>query len=142
MKYGPVDVVILATDEAKIDGSILAALGDAVKAGSIRILDAMMMAVDEDGKRFSLDIEDLGAEAKEALGFIDTGTRGMFDSEDAEEIFEGMVPGSVVVALAIENAWAVPVMNAFESAGAQLALHTRIPAVVVDDVISALSADE
>ena len=142
MKYGPVDVVILATDEPKIDGSILAALGDAVEAGSIRLLDAMLMAVDEDGKRFSLDIEDLGAEAKQALGFIDTGTRGLFDSEDAETIFEGMVPGSVVLALAIENAWAVPVMNAFEAAGAELALHTRIPAVLVDDALAALSADE
>jgi hypothetical protein len=142
VKYGPVDVVILATDEAKIDGSILAALGDAVKAGSIRVLDAMMMAVDDDGKKFSLDIEDLGPEAKAALGFIDTGTRGLFDSEDAATIFEGMVPGSVVVALAIENAWAVPVLNAFESAGAQLALHTRIPAVIIDDALSALSAGE
>ena len=142
MKYGPVDVVILATDEPKIDGSILAALGDAVEAGSIRVLDAMMLAVEEDGKRYSLDIEDLGPEAKEALGFIDTGTKGLFDSEDTDTLYEGMVPGSVVLALAIENAWAVPVMNAFAKAGAEVALHTRIPAVIVDDVLSALSSDE
>ena len=142
MKYGPVDVVILATDEPKIDGSILAALGDAVEAGSIRVLDAMMLAVDEDGKRYSLDIEDLGPDAKKALGFIDTGTKGLFDSEDTEMLYEGMVPGSVVLALAIENAWAVPVMNAFAGAGAEVALHTRIPAVIVDDVLSALSSDE
>jgi hypothetical protein len=142
VKYGPVDVVILATDEAKIDGSILAALGDAVEAGSIRVLDAMMLAMDEDGKRFSLDIEDLGPEAKEKLGFIDTGTRGLFDSEDTATLFEGMVPGSVVLALALENAWAVPVMNAFEAAGAQLALHTRIPAVIIDDALAALAAAE
>ena len=136
MKYGPVDVVVLATDEAKIDGSILKALGDGVAAGSIRVLDAMMLSVDQDGKRFNLDIEDLGAEAKEKLGFIDTGTRGLFDSADAEVLYEGMVPGSVVVALAIENAWAVPVMNAMESAGAQVALHTRIPAIIVDDALA------
>ena len=142
MKYGPVDVVILATAEPKIDGSILAALGDAVEAGSIRVLDAMMLSVDEDGQHFSLDIEDLGPEAKEKLGFIDTGTRGLFDSEDAATLYEGMVPGSVILALAIENAWAVPVMNAFVDAGAELALHTRVPAVVIDDALAALAADE
>jgi hypothetical protein len=124
VKYGPVDVVILATDEPKIDGSILAALGDAVEAGSIRVLDAMMLAVDEDGKHFSLNIEDLGAEAK------------------AKTLYEGMVPGSVVLALAIENAWAVPVMNAFVAAGAELALHTRVPALIVDDALAALAAGE
>ena len=141
MKYGPVDVIILATDEPKIDGSILAALGHAVEAGSIRVLDAMMLAVEEDGRRYSLDIEDLGPEAKDKLGFIDTGTRGLFDSEDTDTLYEGMVPGSVVLALAIENAWAVPVMNAFEGAGAEVALHTRIPAVIVDDVLSDLATE-
>ena len=142
MKYGPVDVVVLATAEPTIDGSILAALGDAVAAGSIRVLDAMMLAVQDDGGRYSLDIEDLGSEAKEKLGFIDTGTRGLFDSADADVLYEGMVPGSVVLALAIENAWAVPVMNAFVDAGAELALHTRIPAVVIDDALAAVAADE
>ena len=142
MKYGPVDVVVMATDEPKIEGSILAALGDAVAAGSIRVLDAMMLSVDEEGKRFSLDIEDLGDEAKQKLGFIDTGTRGLFDSADADLLYEGMVPGSVTVALALENAWAVPVMNAMEAAGAQMALHTRIPAIVVDDALSAMTAEQ
>lgn len=142
MKYGPVDVVVVAVGEPKFDGSILADLGRAVEAGSIRVLDAMLLAVEEDGKRFGLDIEDLGPEAKSSLGFIDTGTKGMFSSEDADAIYEGMVPGSAVLALAIENAWAVPVMNAFVEAGAEVALHTRIPATEVDDAIAALAAEK
>lgn len=142
MKYGPVDLAIIASTEPKIEGYILDALEGAVRAGSIRVLDAMLLVMDEDGLKYGLDIEELGADVKERLGFIDTGTAGLFDSYDSETIYEGMVPGSVVLALAIENTWAVPVMNAFLEAGAEIAMHTRIPAVIVDEALAALAAEE
>jgi hypothetical protein len=142
VKYGPVDVVILATGEPKFDGTILAELGRLVQNGTIRVLDAMLLAVGEDGERYSLDIEELGPEAKSKLGFIETGTTGLFDSSDAETIYEGMVPGSAIVALAIENAWAVPLLNAFAEAGTELAMHTRVPAPIVDEVLGTLATDE
>lgn len=142
MKYGPVDVVILAVGEPKFDGSILAELGKLVESGTIRVLDAMLLAMGEDGERYGLDIEELGDEAKAKLGFIETGTSGLFSSDDAEAIYEGMVPGSAILALAIENAWAVPLMNSFEEAGTVLAMHTRIPAVIVDDALATLATDE
>jgi hypothetical protein len=142
VKYGPVDVVILATGEPRFDGSILTELERLVAAGTIRVLDAMVLFADENGEPYGVDIEDLPAEDAASLGFIETGTRGLFDSEDAAAIIEGMVPGSAVVALAIENAWAVPLMNSFVEAGAELALHTRIPAVVVEDALAAVAAGE
>jgi len=142
VKYGPVDVVIVAGTEPKIEGYILDALMTAVEAGSIRVLDAMVLACDEDGTKYGIDLEEFGLDVKEQLGFIDTGTAGLFDSEDADEILEGMVPGSIVLALAIENAWAVPVMNAFVQAGGEVALHARIPAVIIDVALAALAAEE
>lgn len=126
--------------EPRFDGSILAELERLASTGTIRVLDAMVMIMDEDGAVHGLDIEDLPEEEAARLGFIDTDTHGLFDAEDAAELAEGMVPGSAVVALAIENAWAVPLMNAFKEAGADLALHTRIPAVVVEDALAAVAA--
>ncbi len=139
MKYGPVDVLIFASTEPKFDGSVLMELARLAQTGTIRILDAMLVTMAENGETFSLDIEDLPEDNKEILGFIETGTRGLFDSGDAETILEGMVPGSAVVALAIENAWAVSLINTLEAAGAQVAMHTRIPAVVVDDAMASLA---
>ena len=140
MKYGPVDVIALAIGEPKFDGSVLAELQKAAEAGSIRVLDAMVIIADSSGELWSLDIEDMPEDEKAALGCIETGTRGMFDAEDAAVFMEGMVPGSAIVVLAIENAWAVPVMNALEDAGADLALHTRVSAVMVDDALSSAGA--
>lgn len=139
MKYGPVDVIVVASGEPKFDGIVLAELEDLVKAGTIRVLDAMILAKAMDGTQLSMDMEELDPEDQAALGFVETGTRGLFDSEDADAMWEGMVPGSAVVALAIENTWAVKVINSLEDAGVEVALHYRIPAVVVDDAMASLA---
>ena len=141
MKYGPIDVIVLASGEPTFDGSSLAELEKLVQAGTIRVLDAMLIVMDDDGGAFGIDIEDLPAEQKAALDFIETGTRGLFDTEDAAVLAEGLVPGSAVIALAIENTWAVPLMNSWLEAGVELALHTRIPAVVFDEAMAAISEE-
>lgn len=140
MRYGPVDVIVLAMGEPRFDGSIMAELERLASTGTIRVLDAMVLIMDADGTVLGLDIEDLPAEDAAKFGFINSGTRGMFDAEDSGALAEGMVPGSAVIALAIENAWAVPLMNAFMEAGADVALHTRIPAPIVDDALAAIAA--
>jgi hypothetical protein len=50
-----------------------------------------------------------------------------------------MVPGSAVVALAIEHTWAVDLVNAVYNAGAELAFQFRVPAVVVDEAYASLA---
>ncbi len=138
MEHGPVDVVILASGAPKFDGSILAELERLAESQTIRVLDVMVLMMTPEGIRVSVDIEDLDAETKAALGFIETGTRGLFDAQDSDMLWEGMVPGSVVVALAIENVWAVKFINSLEPAGVELAMNWRIPAPIVDEAFAAL----
>ena len=75
------------------------------------------------------------------MGFIETGTRGLFDSEDADTFYEGMVPGSAVVALAIEHTWALALVNAMYQAGVDVALNFRVPAMVVDEAFASLGLE-
>jgi hypothetical protein len=138
IKHGPVDVIVLAAGEPKLDGSILAELKRQAASGTIRVLDAMLLFKNDAGNRASIDLEDLPDEMKAEVGFIETGTRGMFDSADAETLFEGMVPGSAVLALAIEHAWAVNLVNAIHGAGVELAFNFRVPAPVVDEAFALL----
>ena len=138
MEHGPVDVVVLAAGEPRFDGSVLAELERLSADGTIRVLDAMVLLKDEEGTAYVLDMENLPDEEKAALGFIDTGTRGLFDSYDSDVLIEGMVPGSAVVALAIEHRWAVALANALQGAGVELAMQVRIPAPVVDEALAGL----
>ena len=141
MKHGPVDVVVLAFGEPHFDGSILAELERQAATGTIRVLDAMILLKDEDEQNLRLDLEELPAEEKTALGFIETGTRGLFDSDDADMLWEGMVPGSAIVALAIEHSWAVALVNAIDAQGVEVALNFRVPAPIVDEAFASLSVN-
>jgi len=141
MEHGPVDVIVAVSGEPKFDGSVLSELSRLASEGTIRVLDALLMIMDEDGEVIKLDIEDLPGELAESLGFIETGTRGLFDSEDADMFIEGMVPGCTVVALAIEHTWALGLRKALDESGGVLAMNIRIPAPVVDDAMSSLGAE-
>ena len=141
IKHGPVDVIVLAAGEPRFDGGVLAELERQASSGTIRVLDAMILLKDEAGGRAVLNLEDLPAEQRAAVGFIETGTRGLFDTEDAETLYEGMVPGSAVVALAIEHTWALALVNAMYQAGVDLALNFRVPALIVDEAFASIGVD-
>ena len=141
MKHGPVDLVVLAVGEPRFDGAILGELEKQAASGTIRVLDAMVLFKDEEERCWQMDMEDLPPEEAAAIGFIETGTRGLLDAEDAEVLYEGMVPGSAVVALAIEHAWAVDLVNAIDAQGVEVAINVRIPAPVVDEAFASLATD-
>lgn len=136
---GPVDVLVMAAGEPKFDGSVFAELERQTAAGTIRVLDALLLMKDENGKVWGLDIEALPQEAKDAVGFLETGTSGLFDSEDSDILSEGMVPGSAVFAVAIEHVWAVGLVNALDHAGVEMAMHFRVPAPVVEEAFASLA---
>jgi len=138
MELGPVDVVIMGFDEPKFDGSVLEELEKRAGEGTIRVLDAMVIVKGEDGLVVTLDLEDLPPEDTAALGFIETGTRGLFDSDDADMLIEGLVPGSAVMALAIEHTWAIGLRKALEKVGGEVALTFRIPAPIMEDALADL----
>jgi hypothetical protein len=142
IKHGPVDVVVLAAGEPRFTGGVFAELERQAATGTIRVLDAMLLTKDDQGQVARLNLEDLPAEMAAGVGFIETGTRGLFDAEDAETLIEGMVPGSAVVALAIEHTWALALVNALYQAGVDVALNFRVPALVVDEAFASLGMDE
>ena len=139
MKHGPIDVVILAFGEARFDGSALAELKRQSEAGTIRVLDLIILLKDEAGQCFRIQINDLPPEQAAAVAFIEAATIGLFDDEDAATLCSGMVPGSAVAALAIEHTWAVDLANAIAAEGGEMAANYRIPAPIVDEAFASLS---
>lgn len=56
-------------------------------------------------------------------------------------LYEGMVPESAIVALAIEHAWAVDLVNAIDAQDVAVAINVCIPAPVVDEAFASLATD-
>lgn len=138
---GPVDVVVLAIGAPHFDGSVLTELERQVASGTIRVLDIMVLMKDQDGQRLALDIKDLQPDQAAKLGFIASETHGLFNREDADTLYEGMVNDSAIAALAIEHTWAVSLVNAIASTGAEVALNIRVPAPVVEEAFASLAAN-
>lgn len=138
---GPVDVVVLALGSPHFDGSIMNELKKQTATGTIRVLDAMVLFKAESGECWRMDLEDMPASDLEALSFVATGSRGLFDSDDAETLWEGMVPDSAVIALAIEHVWAVDLVNVLDAAGVELAASFRVPAPIVEEALASLESN-
>ena len=119
MKHGPVDVVVLAFGEARFDGSALAELKRQAAAGTIRVLDLIIVLKDENEECWRIQVSDLPPEQAAAVAFIEAETIGLFDDDDAAMLCEGMVPGSAVAGLAIEHTWAVDLANAIHAEGGE-----------------------
>ncbi len=140
IKRGPVDVLVFALGEPRFDGSILRELEKQTSSGTIRVLDVMVLYKTETGECLRVDMEDLAADDLAALTATGFETLDLFDSEDADTLWEGMLPDTAVIALAIELAWAVDFVNVLEDAGIEVALNFRVPAIVIDEALAALDA--
>ena len=139
LKHGPVDVVVLAFGEARFDGSALTELRRQCEAGTIRLLDLIILLKDENEECWRIEVSDLPPEQAAAIDFIETETGGLFDDEDAATLCEGMVPGSAVAGLAIEHTWALKLVNDLYAEGVETALNFRVPAPMVDETFASLS---
>jgi hypothetical protein len=139
MKHGPVDVAVLAFGEARFDGSALKELERQSAAGTIRVLDLIILIKDENEECWRIEVSDLPPAQAAAVDFIEAETLGLFDDEDAATLCEGMVPGSAVAGLAIEHTWAVDLANAINAEGGEMALNFRVPAPIVDEAFASLT---
>lgn len=140
IKHGPVDVLVMAYGEPRFDGSVLAELEKRSADGTIRVLDAMVLFKDEDEVCWQMEMSELPPEQLAALGFIEAETRGLIDDEDADILYDGMAPGSAVLALAIEHTWAIDLVNAMANNGFEFAINYRVPVATVEEAFAALEA--
>jgi hypothetical protein len=140
IKHGPVDVIVMAFGEPRFDGGVMAELEKKAADGTIRVLDAMVLFKAEDETCWELEFSELPPEQLAALDFIETETRGLFDGEDADVLYDGMAPGSAVLALAIEHTWAIDLVNALVDNGYEFGINYRVPAATVEEAFAALEA--
>lgn len=121
---GPVQVLVVGFDRPTFSGEVMAELDRLRQAGTVRLLDVLLVARAEDGTIDTLPLPPsappgLGKVAAEILGASDdnaTGAAGQVDGPSwslADAIPAG---GTAAVAL-IEHLWAAPLREAIQRAG-------------------------
>jgi hypothetical protein len=138
-ELGPVDYVIVEfpAGAQHFTGEMLDELLKLVDAGTIRVVDILILTKDADGSVEAIeldDIDDLGP-----LEAIATELAELLAEEDVEHLAAAMDPGSVAGVLIYENIWAAPFASAARRSGGQLIANGRIP---IQAIIAAVEADE
>jgi hypothetical protein len=114
-----------------------AELAKLVDAGTIRILDLVVMAKGAGGEIDGMEIEDL--EQVDELRKAEADLAEILAVEDVANLAAAMEPGTTAGVLVWENTWAAPFASAARRSGGQLIANGRIP---IQALLAALEADE
>ena len=138
-ELGPVDylVVEFPAETANFTGEIAERLLELVDAGTIRVIDMLILVKDDDGSVEAMelsDVEDLGP-----LVELEAQLAELLAEDDVMNLAAAMDPGSIAGVLIYENLWAAPFASAVRHAGGQLIANGRIP---IQAIVASIEADE
>jgi hypothetical protein len=138
-ELGPVDYLIVEfpAGAANFTGEIASALVKLHDAGTIRVMDVLILVKDADG---TVEARELGeVDDSGELARLETELAETLAEEDIENLAAAMDPGSVAGVLIYENLWAAPFASAVRHSGGQLIANGRIP---IQALIAAVEADD
>jgi hypothetical protein len=138
-ELGPVDFVIVEfpVGKANFTGEMAEALMALVDAGTIRVIDLLILAKAEDGSVGAMELS--GLEELGALQSLEAELAELLAEEDVLNLAAAMDPGSTAGVIIYENLWAAPFASAARRSGGQLIANGRIP---IQAIIAAIEADE
>ena len=138
-QLGPVDylVVEFPAGASNFTGEMAKELLALVDAGTIRVIDVLILTKNEDGSVDAMelsDIENLGPLQK-----VEAELAELLTADDVVHLAAAMDPGSTAGVLIWENLWAAPFASAARRSGGQLIANGRIP---IQAIIASIEADE
>ena len=138
-ELGSVDYLIVEfpAGQANFSGEMAAELVSLVDAGTIRILDLLIITKDTDGTVDSFEIDDF--DGLDELRALETELADLLAADDVADLAAAMEPGSVAAVLVWENRWSAPFASAARRAGGQLVANGRIP---IQAILASIGADE
>jgi hypothetical protein len=136
---GPVDYIVVEfpAGAKNFTGEMADELLALVDAGTIRVIDVLILRKNEDGSVDAMelsDIEELGPLRK-----VEAQLAELLAEEDVAHLAAAIDPGSTAGVLIWENLWAAPFASAARRSGGQLIATGRIP---IQAIIASIEADE
>jgi hypothetical protein len=138
-ELGPVDYVVVEfpAGAQNFTGEMVEELLALVEAGTIRVIDVLILTKNEDGSVDAAELSDIPELGE--LEAIEAELAELLAADDVEHLAAAMDPGSVAGVLIYENLWAAPFASAARRAGGQLIADGRIP---IQAIIASIEADE
>jgi Family of unknown function (DUF6325) len=137
-EMGPVDylVVEFPAGHQNFTGEMITELNSLTGAGTIRLLDLLVLDKSDDGTIEAFEIDDV--DGAPALLELETEIAEILAAKDVAHLAEAMHPGSVAGVIVWENLWAAPFASAARRGGGQLIASGRIP---IQAIVASLEAE-
>jgi uncharacterized membrane protein len=136
MTLGPIDFMALEFPGNRFRGEILTELLQLVEAGTIRIIDLVVILKDEEGNVVVRELQELDPENLRVFDPLEIGVNSMITQGDIDDFAEALDNNSTAGLMLIENLWALKTMQAMIDANGRLLMYQRIPH---DEVEAALA---
>ncbi|MGO4599865.1 DUF6325 family protein [Terrabacter sp. 2RAF25] len=133
---GPVDLAVIGFRGDLQQGGIRDAVARAVDRGAVRVLDVLLVHKDDAGRVVLHDAE--SPEGAEDLLGLPTLMPDLVGEDDAMAIAAEMDPGTTVLVIAWENAWAAEIATAVRDLDGELLVLERLPREDVEVAIGAV----
>jgi hypothetical protein len=136
---GPVDYIVVEfpAGEASFTGEMADELIALVDAGTIRLIDVLILTKNEDGTVDAMELSDI--DQLGPLQTVEAQLAELLAEDDVEHLAAAMDPGSTAGVLIWENLWAAPFASAARRSGGQLIANGRIP---IQAIIASIEADD
>ena len=138
-ELGPDDYVVVEFPAAasNFTGEMAAELRALVDAGTIRVIDVLILTKGDDGSVEAMELSDVDELGD--LQAIEAELAELLAADDVEHLAAAMDPGSTAGVIVYENVWAAPFASAARRAGGQLIANGRIP---IQAIIASIEADQ
>ena len=136
---GPIDYIVVEfpAGASNFTGEMAEELIALVDAGTIRVIDVLILTKNEDGTVDAMELSDI--EQLGPLQQVEAHLAEFLAAEDVEHLAAAMDPGTTAGVLIWENLWAAPFASAARRSGGQLIANGRIP---IQAIIASIEADE
>ena len=138
-ELGPVDYLMVEfpAGASNFTGEMARELLALVDAGTIRVIDVLILTKNEDGTVDATELSDI-----KELGELETLEAELAEllaEEDVEHLAAAIEPGSTAGVIIWENLWAAPFASAARRSGGQLIANGRIP---IQAIIASIEAEQ
>jgi uncharacterized protein DUF6325 len=136
MGIAPVDYLAVAFPGNKFSGAILPEIKKLVDAGTIRVLDLVIITKDEAGNIAAIEASEASPELAASLAALGIEGKNLLGQDDFEDIGEALEPNSTCGLMVWENVWAADFAKSLRDADGILLGQGRIPAAYLEELLA------
>jgi hypothetical protein len=136
---GPVEYALFAFPGSEFTGDIAPALAEAVRDGTIRIIDLAFVRKTSAGDVEGVELNNVPGAVADAYDRLDGEISGLLSDDDITELGEGLAPGDSGALVVWEAVWASRLAHAVRASSGHLLASGRVPQDIVAAAIHELT---